>query len=223
MKKLLSVFVALILVLSMATAFAAPSKTTSDLTEVVALKSATGAALADTFAIKTAADTTMTLEEVEKLFKFVNDEKNAPIDFYPPEVQAKILEIVNENAPAAEVLVLDDLKTWEINEFVSVDAEGYDPAYGDVVATFEFATPYEIGQRMVAMVACYDGTRTEVEPNVFEFNAEWLPLKAEVVESVTVNGETTSRVDITFDQESIEKMQDGVANALAILSAPAAK
>ncbi len=221
MKKLLSVLVALMLVLSM-TAFAegVPSKTTSDLAEITEIETETDAEVSDDFVIEVVEDTIMTAEEVENLYEAVVEEDMAPINYFDEEVQAAILESLNENVPETEALVLDDLKDWEINEFCSIDAENYDPTYGDVTAVFEFATPYEVGQKLIALLALYDGTRTEVEPNVFRFNAEWIPLDAEVIETVTEDGETTSRVAVTFPVEVMTKMEDSVASSIAILSEP---
>ena len=224
MKKVLTVLVALMLVLSMTTAFAAvPSKTTTPV--ITGITSATGDPLPDGFTIEVVPDTAMTIEQVEKLYEFVQ-EGNAPIDFFEPEVQNAILAKLNENKPSTEALTLDDLKDWEINEIVSVDATNYDPTAGDVIVSFEFATPYEVGQRMVGVLDCYDGTRTEVEPNVFEFNSEKIILNAEVVEVVDekdANGNVVgkkSHVDVTFTADAIVKMQESVANALSIFSEP---
>ena len=213
MKKVLTVLVALMLVLSMTTAFAAvPSKTTTP--TITGITSATGDPLPDG-TIEVVPDTAMTIEQVEKLYEFVK-EGNAPIDFFEPEVQNAILAKLNENKPSTEALTLDDLKDWEINEIVSVDATNYDPTTGDVIVSFEFATPYEVGQRMVGVLDCYDGTRTEVEPNVFEFNSEKIILDAEVTE--VVDGK--AHVDVTFTSDAIVKMQESVANALSIFSEP---
>ncbi|MBQ8953635.1 MAG: hypothetical protein IJ048_05930 [Clostridia bacterium] len=214
MKKVLTVLVALMLVLSMTTAFAAvPSKTTNP--TIVDITTVSGDPLPEGFTITTVGDTTMTIEQVEKLYEFVK-EGNAPIDFFEPEVQNAILAKLNENKPSTEALTLDDLRDWEINEIVSVDATNYDPAAGDIVVTFEFATPYQLDQRMVGILDCYDGTRTEVEPNVFEFNSEKIVLGAEVKESE----DDKSLVDVTFTADAIVKMQESVANALSIFSEP---
>ncbi|MBO4883897.1 MAG: hypothetical protein J5602_01165 [Clostridia bacterium] len=218
MKKWMSVLVAIMLVLSMTTAFAAdvPSKTTSDLADVVAIETSTDVAVAPDFVVEVVDDTTMTLEEVDELFEYVAEEGNAPIDYFDEDVQAAILESLNENLPATSALVLDDLKNWEINEFLTIDSTGYDPKYGDVTVTFEFATPYQVGQKVVGLLACYDGTRTEVAPNQFKFNAEWLVLDAEVIEA----DETSSKVNVTFTKDDFEKMTHSVSTALAILSEP---
>ena len=104
MKKVLTVLVALMLVLSMTTAFAAvPSKTTTP--TITGITSATGDPLPDG-TIEVVPDTAMTIEQVEKLYEFVK-EGNAPIDFFEPEVQNAILAKLNENKPSTEALTFE--------------------------------------------------------------------------------------------------------------------
>lgn len=234
MKKWMSALIAVILVLSAVTAFAdaAPSKTTSDLATVEEVTTSTDVQVKEDFAITVAEDTIMTVEEVEKLYEFVTTpkedapaENNAPIDYFEDEVKEAVLTILNENLPETEALVLDDLQDWEINEIVTVEAENYEEAYGDVTVTFSFATPYEKDQKLIALLGLFDGTRTEVEPGVYEFNAEWIPLQAEVGDAevtVTADGqiETTYKVNVIFTQEAMEKMAKSVSSTVAILSEP---
>ena len=215
MKKWLSVLVTVILVLSMATAFAAPSKTTSDLAKAVGMTLADGTTSSEPVVI-IVPDTTMTLEEVEKLYKHVSGGENA-VSYFDDDTQKAILETLNKDATSP--LVLDDLKDWEIDEFVTVDDNKHDESMGDVKVQFQVATPYEPDQKLVAMIGNYDGTRTEVAPNVFEFNSEWSALEASVVENTTDG----SVVEVTFTKDDMVKMGENVSTAMAFLSEPVKK
>ncbi|MBO4299524.1 MAG: hypothetical protein J5998_12095 [Clostridia bacterium] len=218
MKKWMTVLVAVMLVLSMTTAFAAgvPSKTSTTTTTIVGMETVSGDPLPEGFGIEVGPDTAMTIGLIESLGDFVS-EGGTPIDFFEPEVQTEILAHLNANKAETEALTLDDLKDWQINEIISVDAKDYDPETGDVIVTFEFATPYQVGQKMVGILDCFNGQRVEVEPNVFEFVSEKIILDAEVKEAVDGKGQ----VAVTFTKDALVKMQDSVASALSILSEPA--
>ena len=220
MKKWMSALIAVILVLSMVTAFAAPvpSKTTSDLTKAVAFGRADGGKVTVTepFVI-VVNDTTMTLEEIDKLYDHVTTEGKNAVSYFDEDVQKDILDVLNKDVTEeAKKLDLDDLKDWEINDFVTVDDNGYTEDCGDVWVQFDVATPYKDDQKMVAMLGFYDGTRTEVAPNVYEFNVEWMPIEAEVV-STSENGAV---VQVTFTKDSMLKMGESVSTAMAFLGEP---
>ena len=217
MKKWMTILVAVMLVLSMTTAFAAgvPSKTSTTTTTIVGMTSVTGDPLPEGFEIKIGEDTQMTTGLIEEMTEFVKGGSSV-IDFFDPEVQEEILKHLNDNKPDTEALTLDDLKPWQIYEIVSVDAINYEEGMGDVIVTFEFATPYTMGQRMVGILDTFSGERVEVEPNVFEFVSEKTVLDAEVTE--VVDGK--AHVAVTFTEESIKKMEDAVASALSIFSEP---
>jgi len=223
MKKWLSILVAVLLALSSVSALAVgvPSKTTRP--EIVGIVGADGTELPEDFIIAVSEkDSIMTEQEVEKMYEHSNgDEKDPIITYFPGNVQDAIVAKVRELA-GDDKLTVDDLKDWVINEIFSVDVADYDEAFGDVVVSFEFTTPYEMDQKMVALLGTYDGSRTEVAPNEFEFNVEWFVLDAEVVETIIdeENDETKSVINVTFTQESIESMMKAVANTVAIMSEP---
>ena len=77
----------------------------------------------------------------------------------------------------------------------------------------------ECRPELVAMIGNYDGTRTEVAPNVFEFNSEWSALEASVVENTTDG----SVVEVTFTKDDMVKMGENVSTAMAFLSEPVKK
>lgn len=231
MKKWMSALIAVILVLSMVTAFAAPvpSKTTSDLTKASAWGRTDGVTSVNGVDVTAkepyvvvVPDTTMTLEEIDKLYDHVSTEGETPISYFDEETQNAILELLNkDNTEETKALVLDDLADWAINDFVTVDDNGYTEDCGDVWVQFDVATPYQIDengepQKMVALLGFYDGTRTEVAPNVYEFNVEWMPIEAEVV----ATSENGAVVQGTFTKDSMLKMGESVSTAMAFMSEP---
>ena len=226
MKKWISILVAVMLVLSMTAAFAAevPSKTTTGTSQVVAMETVSGSTLPTGFAVETVPDTAMTAELIENVYEFVQKEGNAPIDYFEPEVQDEILAHLNANVPATEVMTKNDLKTWVIYEITSVDAINYDESMGDVIIYFDFATPYELDQKMIGILDCFSGERVEVQPNVYEFVSEKFILDSKVVELEVEdeNGvkKTEKKVAVTFTKDAILKMQDSVASTLSIFSEP---
>lgn len=218
MKKWMTVLVALMLALSMVTASAAgvPSKGTGDTSSIVEIAAVSGEALPDDFVIEIVPDKIMTIDMIKDMRDFVKE--GNIIDYYAPEVQNDILNHLNANKANTEVLTLDDMKDWVANEIVTLEARNYKPSIGDVTVTFEFATPYAEGQRVVAVLDCFNGQRVEVEPDVFEFVSEKIVLDAEVMKPVDGKG----RVAVTFPGDVIVKMEDSVANGLTILSEPMA-
>ncbi|MBR3504887.1 MAG: hypothetical protein IKO07_11700 [Clostridia bacterium] len=204
----------------MTTAFAAgvPSKTTTTTTTISTIAGASGQTLPDKFGLTVVPDTAMTADVIEDMYEFVS-EGGTLIDYFEPEVQNDILAHLNANKPATEALTLDDLKDYEINEVVSVDAVNYEEGMDDVVVNFDFATPYEPGQKLIAILDCFNGERVEVAPNEFEWVSDKYILDAEVVE-VEVDGKTENQVAVTFTEEALRAMNDSVANTLSILSEP---
>jgi hypothetical protein len=215
MKKFLSILIAVVLMLSMV-AFAegtVSSKTTTDLITVATTTDADGNPIDPV--VTPGKDTMMGNEELEKIIEHVS-EGNSAVSYFDEDTQKGILETVGD-----DTLTLEDLANWNINEFFSVDVSDYS-GEGDVIVGMELVTPFEIGQKIVALLGTYDGTRTEVADNEFAFNVNWMPLKAEVVDNVTDpdTGDTKSIVEITYTAEAIKAMQESVANVMAILSEP---
>ena len=133
MKKLISLVLVALLALSLATAYAVPSKTTSDLTKVLEIET-TGEKPADDFAIVIVEDSEAAKAELEKIIEFVKDGK-APAGYFPK-------ELLPENADALEM-----------NEFVGIEVLNYKPEYGDVTAKLEFGTEYKEGQKVYPLVS----------------------------------------------------------------------
>ena len=185
MKKLLGIVLALALTVAVGAAYATPSKTASDLTQIgssnipgVALTVATSQASVDAAA---AVVTDMAAKAASGV---------TPAGFFGEALQADI---------AAAFPAGKDLSTLVVNEMVPVSISGYTAGMGDVVVPFQFATAYQEGQPVVAMLGFVgaDGV------------IEWHVLQAEVVAGGIVN--------ITFPADLALRMMSEIT-VLAILN-----
>ena len=119
MKKFMCVLLTMALALTAVTAFAAtPSKTTANTTRVVKNSSEGQGVL-----VFVTEDAEEVLAEIAKVFTAVNTDGMAPIEYFAEDVQAAVAALLPEGF---------DLKTLELNEFVTVDQTGYTDAIGDV-------------------------------------------------------------------------------------------
>ena len=164
MKKTLCLVVSILLVCMFSTALAAvPSKTTGDLTDFIGAVDDSGASLADTgFAIKTGAavanvesntTTTQTAKkatirtQADQLLKDIADymkqKQASPIQYFGDEVLAKATTLVPTGT---------NLQAMTLNEFFPASIQGYNNTYGNVTASFTFATEYKPGQQVLAIV-----------------------------------------------------------------------
>jgi len=157
----------------------------------------------------------MALDELDKIVDIVTNQNKGPIDAFDADTQAAILAIVSALNPS---ITAADLATWEMNEFISIGAAADADANGDLVVTFDLATPYEVGQKTVAVLGTFDGTRTETAPGEYEFNVAWTALESEVT-SGTADG---AQLAVKFTTEALTAMKGSVSNVLAILSEPKA-
>ena len=214
MKKWLSALLAVVLLFS-AVAMAAPvkSKTSSDLTKITSI-TAGGEDVTSMGYIFVTEDSVMALDELDKIIETVNVQKKAPIEHFDAATQQAMLDLVRTTNPEVETLA-----DWNLNEFVSLGvAPEYSAEVGDLVVTFEFATPYKVGQKVTAVVGTFDGTRTEVAEGKYEYNVNWTPLEGQVVAAAADN----SQVAVKFPTDTILEMQGSVANVMAVLAEPVA-
>ena len=214
MKKWLSALLAVVLLFS-AVAMAAPvkSKTSSDLTKITSI-TAGGEDVTSMGYIFVTEDSVMALDELDKIIETVNVQKKAPIEHFDAATQQAMLDLVRTTNPEVETLA-----DWNLNEFVSLGvAPEYSAEVGDLVLTFEFPTPFKVGQKVTAVVGTFDGTRTEVAEGKYEYNVKWTPLEGEVVAAAADN----SQVAVKFPTDTILEMQGSVANVMAVLAEPVA-
>lgn len=214
MKKWLSALLAVVLLFS-AVAMAAPvkSKTSSDLTKITSI-TAGGEDVTSMGYIFVTEDSVMALDELDKIIETVNVQKKAPIEHFDAATQQAMLDLVRTTNPEVETLA-----DWNLNEFVSLGvAPEYSAEVGDLVVTFEFPTPFKVGQKVTAVVGTFDGTRTEVAEGKYEYNVNWTPLEGQVVAAAADN----SQVAVKFPTDTILEMQGSVANVMAVLAEPVA-
>ena len=185
MKKLLGIMLVLALTVAVGAAYATPSKTASDLTQVgTASIPGVVAYVASSQAGVNAAAAVVT-DIAAKATAGVT-----AAGFFGETLQADI---------AAAFPAGKDLSTLVVNELVPLAISGYAAGMGDVVAAFQFATYYQVGQ-VVAPVLGFvaaDGT------------VEWHVLQAEVVAGGIVN--------ITFPADLALRMMSETT-VLAILN-----
>ncbi len=213
MKKFVSMLVAMMLVLSMATASAAVvSKTTTDTTVVQKVETSTNVEVKETFEVKVTENAEPVVKQITQLYKFVTEEEQPVIEFFPEETKAEIKQVVAAKV-AEKILEMPelagltiDVEKMELNEFVTVEAIDYEEEYGDITVNFTFLTEYQPDQIVVALVSLFNGEVDEEDNPV----VEWLVVDAVVLED--------GSLDVVFTQEEMVKIQDAQTVALAVLS-----
>ena len=208
MKKMIALLMAMVLALASIPAYAAvPSKTTTDNTQVKQIETASDVVVAPEFAVKVAADPEPVVNEIAKVFSFVNEQQEAPVNYFPAETKEAIKEVLAVQGVAE---VNDEvLESMELNEFITIQPVEYKEEYGDIKAHFTFVTQYAVGQKVVAMMSIYTG---EVDENG-EPIVEWVALEAEV--------QADGSLAVIIPQAEMLRMQEAEAVALAVLSEPA--
>jgi hypothetical protein len=170
MKKVFVGLLTVLIAMSSITAFAAsvPSRTTQDLASVVSYASDSGVELDADFIIRLLAETDLADSALAQLADFVANQNLAPIRFFDEAIRRDVATLLPEGT---------DLDKFVILEFSPLIVENYREPYGDVTATFQFATPYEDGTSMVALIGLVTGTDEQGNPVV-----QWTPIHAEAAD-----------------------------------------
>ena len=100
-----------------------------------------------------------------------------------------------------------DLETLVAYEYVPLITESYQETYGDAIAPFTFATPYQPGQTVVSLLGLPRADAAETDPTLMD----WAVQRAEVNEQ--------GEVEIVFDQLALIGMGEQTALML-VLSEP---
>lgn len=154
-----------------------PSKTAGDTTHIVNLESEDGAELEDDFRIVVVDESDVIRDELERIGRHVQEQ---PVCTWLPEAsQNEIQLLLKDDLSRDELLVYD---------YLPLITENYVDTYGDVITSFTFATPYEEGQQVVAVLGL---PRTDAV-GADETLMNWAVQRAQV----NANGE----VEIVFDQ-----------------------
>ena len=163
MKKLLGIMLALALTVAVGAAYATPSKTASDLTQTGDTNLPGVVVYVTTSQASVDAAAAVVMDMAAKATAGVT-----AAGFFGEALQADI---------AAAFPAGKDLSTLVVNELAPLAISGYAAGMGDVVVPFQFATVYQEGQPVVAMLGFVgaDGV------------VEWHVLQAEVVAGGIVN------------------------------------
>ena len=201
MKKMALALVAALMMLSMSTAFAAtPSKTTTDVTQVkeVATVNEDGTTTAaKNWNLEVTEDSDEVTSEIAKIYAHVVTAGNHAVSYFPIETQEALAELFGADF---------DLKTLNLNEFVTLKLTGYENIGGDAKVTFTFTTKYEVGKKVAVVVGLYNGQR---DANG-QYIVEWVVLGAEALE----NGDLC----VVFPADVLAQINDAVAVSMAVLS-----
>ncbi len=200
MKKMVAFWLVVTVLLMGITAFAAvPSKTTSDISQVVNRASVTKVALSNDFTIEIVDDTELAVAEFDKIYNHAVAQGKAPVIYFSEELQSQVAEKLSPDF---------DLSTLELNEFVSIKAKGYQESFGDIEAALKFATKYELNQDIVVLLGLFDGQK-DASGN---YNVSWTVVEAQAQED--------GQLKILFPQGVMVSLQNANAAALAVLNGP---
>ncbi len=214
-KKPLCLLLSLLMLCLSVSAFAAiPSKTTQDMAHVsrIDTKNSVPVGAAFSFSFANAAPATEAERiAVERKLAATQAELSA-IYAFSVENQRPVIDYFGDDIKAAAGLLLPegfDMDTLAMNELVPLMINGYEEAYGDMTVYLEFATQYQPGQPLVALVGVVTGVDEQGQQIV-----EWVPLQAEATED--------GLVKVDFPSDLIMKIQQGDA-MLAVLSGDSAR
>ena len=219
-KKLMSLILALVLVLTVGAAFAESSPSlsspalgsptmagqsavTNATIKTEAVVSSTGAALPADFLATIPQPADATEEEVaaaqstlEAIDAFLTANGLPVVEYFGADVQAAIAEKLPADV-AANDLVMRDFVALPLNDM----AAAYDPSYGDIILQLEFPVDFAEGDTVVAMLGIIDPATGLVT---------WVVLDA------VVNAD--GFVEITFTEEVFAQITEDSITTLAILA-----
>lgn len=173
-----------------------PSKTADDTVTVQDPVGENGTELPETFKVRHVEETEAISKEIAEM-RAQRAEKKTFVSFYPLTAQSEAQLLLPDGFD------MDSLVTYEI---LSVDCVNYKHTYGDVLVRFSFATPFEDGKSIVAMLGLERADQNDSDGHALD----WVALRAEVKDGF---------VDITFPQVGLEVMEEH-PTLLAVLSEP---
>lgn len=195
-KKLISLVLCVLLVLTCANAFAAvPSKTTQDMASVKDVASSTYVGeVKATFSL-TDGNVQATSDELDKIADYVAMGGVSTVSYFGTEVVDAIAQLLPEV----------DLDNLELNEIAPLTVADYDEAYGDLAITFSFATVYAQDQAVVALIGIESAETQEIV---------WTPAEAEV--------QMDGSVQVVLPQALLVELAAAQNSMITILSEAAA-
>lgn len=195
MKKLIAILMSLMLILSVASAEAVLSKTTTDMTEVkdvvvenLPADSTFSIAVVDTEEAVAVANT-----EIAKLVEAV---KTADVTTY-------FGEVTDTQGNAVSLTEVLGTETLNVHELMPIEVNDYEETYGKVNMTFTVSTPYAKDEQIIVLLGLVtveaDGTQT----------VAWTAYEAVIVEE--------GAIQVEFEPETLKLIQEGTA-LIAIVS-----
>lgn len=169
-----------------------PSRQSGDLSQVDGWRSTSGAEIDDEFRVFFVDFTEPMQQEMQRMEQFIS-EGNAPIEWFPEEIQAQAREMKLDGRSLDRTVIYD---------VAAVMDENYKETYSDVATDNRFATSYSAEKEMFALV----GFWTENE----EF--EWHYLRANGINEST-------GVEIVYKQLILPTMEEKPA-MLIVFSEP---
>ncbi len=193
MKKLIAILMSLMLILSVASAEAVLSKTTTDMTEVK-----------DVVVENLPADSTFSIAVVDheeavantEIAKLVEAVKTADVATY-------FGEVTDTQGNAVSLTEVLGTETLNVHELMPIEVNDYEETYGKVNMTFTVSTPYAKDEQIIVLLGLVtveaDGTQT----------VAWTAYEAVIVEE--------GAIQVEFEPETLKLIQEGTA-LIAIVS-----
>lgn len=200
------VMVMVLLLLQTTVAFATavvelPSKTASDTTTVVEYVSESGTPLEDDFELLVVEENEIIQNELAMIRNHVIDQGRPVCTWLPEDTQDEIQQQLDDDVEMENLVVYD---------IVPVITRNYKDAYGNVICTMSFATPYPEGHQIVAVL----GLPKQEETVDSETQMDW------IVQTARVNAD--GNVEIVFKQEALIGMGEQIG-MLMLLAEPLAE
>lgn len=176
-----------------------PSKTAEDTTKVITIITEDGTPAEDSFQLVIVEETEVIKEELARIRAHVKAQQ--PVCTWLPEAEQNEIQLLLGDTVAKERLV-----TYDYLALITID---YQDTYGDAIAAFTFATPYEEGQQVVTVLGLPRQDAGESETLL-----TWAVQRAQV--------RAGGMVEVVFDQLALIGMGEDTG-LLLLLSEPMAE
>lgn len=173
-----------------------PSKSTADLTQATGVQSESGAEVKSDFVLEPATASKATAEQTVATQKVIDELTATSAKDYCSDVTDKDGNGVDVTA------ILGADKKPVINEIMPLTVENYDSSYGDMKASYTFATEYDKDEPVVIVLTIVDPVTGKVKKIAVEGKGNG------------VNG----GIDVVFPAEVMEAM-NGACVTMSVVSA----
>ena len=135
------------MILSIPAMAATQSKTTEDLTRITTVQPELGT-MKNAIVWVEEEESETAVEQIEAITTYLKQDA-VVTNYFTPEVKL---------AMAALLPVETDLSKLKLNELISIGIGEYQPTYGDIIATFQFPTQFELTQTVSVLIGYPDQT-----------------------------------------------------------------